>query len=90
MVRTENEVVKPINPAFYKRFAGDIYSRKNKFQQDVLFGALNNFYTSIKLTIVVNPGKFLDTTLFKSYNGKKDFTLFVNHFTARSYLSPVN
>ena len=49
MVRTENEVVKPINPAFYKRFAGDIYSRKNKFQQDVLFGALNNFYPSIKV-----------------------------------------
>ena len=55
MVRTENEVVKPMNPSFYKRFVEDIYSRRNKFQQDVLFEVLNNFHPNIKLTIEVNP-----------------------------------
>ena len=60
MVRTENEVVKPMNPPFYKRFVDDIYSRRNKFQQDVLFEALNDFHPYRKLTIEVNPEKFLD------------------------------
>ena len=63
MVRTENEVVKPLNPPFYKRFVDDIYRRRNKSQQDVLFEALNNFHPNIKLTIEVNPEKFLDTKL---------------------------
>ena len=47
MVKTENEVVKPMNPPFYKRFADDIYSRRNKSQQDVLFEALNNFHPKV-------------------------------------------
>ena len=51
MVRTENEVVKPINPPFYKRFVDDIYSKRSKSQQDVLLEALNNFHPIIKLTI---------------------------------------
>ena len=63
MVRTENEVVKPLNPPFYKRFVDDIYSRRNKSQQDVLFEALNNFHPNIKLTVEVNPEKFLDTKI---------------------------
>ena len=67
MVRNENEVVKPLNPPFYKRFVDDIYSRRNKSQQDVLFEALNNFHPNIKLTIEINPEKFLDTkTLLKN------------------------
>ena len=60
MVKTENEVVKPMNPPFYKRFVDDIYSKRNKSQKDVLFEALNNFHPNIKLTIVVDPVKFLD------------------------------
>ena len=32
MVRTENEVLKPMNPPFYKRLV-DIYSKRDKFQQ---------------------------------------------------------
>ena len=64
MVRTENEVVKPMNPSFSKRFVDDIDSRRNKFQQDVLFEVLNNFHPNIKLTIEVNNEKFLDTKIF--------------------------
>ena len=63
LVRTENEVVKPMNPPFYKRFVDDIYSKRNKSQQDVLFEALNNFHPNIKLTIEVNSVKFLDTKI---------------------------
>ena len=63
MVRTEIEVLKPMNPPFYKRFVDYIYSRRNKSQQDVLFESLNNFHTSIKLTIEVNPEKLLDTKI---------------------------
>ena len=31
MVRTENEVVKAMNPPFHKWFAEDIYSKRNEF-----------------------------------------------------------
>ena len=63
MVRTEIEVLKSMNPPFYKQFVDYIYSRRNKSQQDVLFEASNNFHPNIKLTIEVNPEKFLDTKI---------------------------
>ena len=63
MVKTENKVVKPMNPPFYKRFVDDIYNKRNKSQHDVLFEALKNFHPNIKLTIEVNPVKFLDTKI---------------------------
>ena len=69
MVRTENAVVKPLNSPFYKRFVDDIYRRRNKSQQDVLFEALNNFHPNIKLTIEVNPEKFLDTKILLNNEG---------------------
>ena len=49
-----------MNPLFYKQFVENIYSRRNKFQRDVLFEDINDFHPNIKLTIEVNPGKFLD------------------------------
>ena len=69
MVRTENELVKPMNPPFYKRFVDDIYSKRNKSQQDVLFEALNNFHSNIKLATEVNPVKFLDTRIILNNEG---------------------
>ena len=69
MVRAENEVVKPMNPPFYKRIMDDISSRKNKFQQDALFEALNDFHPNIKLTIEANPEMFLDTKIILNNNG---------------------
>ena len=69
MVKTENEVVKPMNPPFYKWFVDDIYSRRNKFQQDVLFAALNDFHPDIKLTLEVNPEKFSDTKIILNNDG---------------------
>ena len=69
MARTENEAVKQMNPPFYKRFVDDIYSRTNKFQQDVFFEALNDFHPNIKLTIEVNLEKFLDTKIILNNDG---------------------
>ena len=63
MVTTQNEVVKPMDPPFYKRFVQDIYSKRNKSQQDILFEALKKFDTNIKVTIEVNPVNFLDTKI---------------------------
>ena len=48
---------------FYKWFVDDIYSKRNKSQQDALFETLNNFYPNKKLTIEVNPVKFLGTKI---------------------------
>ena len=69
MVRTGNEVVKPMNPPFYKRFVDEIHRKRNKSQQDALFEALNNFHLNLKLTIEVNPVKFLDTKIILNNEG---------------------
>ena len=59
MTKTE-EVVKPTNPSFYKRFVDDIISKKKKDQPDLLFENLNNHHPNIKYTIETMPQKFLD------------------------------
>ena len=69
IVRTENEVVKPVNPPFYKQFVENIYSRRNKFQWDILLEDINNFHPNIKLTTEVNPGKFLDKKIILNNEG---------------------
>ena len=60
MVKMENDVVVPSKPIFYCRFVDDIYSRQ-KLGDNVLFDWLNSYYPNIKLTIEINPSKFLDT-----------------------------
>ena len=60
MVKMENDVVIPSKPIFYRRFVGDIYSRRKFF---ALFDRLNNYHSNIKFTIEVNPSKFLNTKL---------------------------
>ena len=62
MVKMENDVVIPSKPIFYRRFVDDIYSRR-KLGDNVLFDQLNSYHPNIKLTIEVNPSKFLDTKL---------------------------
>ena len=63
MTKTEDEVVKPTNPSFYKRFVDDIISKKKKDQPDLLFENLNNHHPNINYTIETMPQKFLDTRL---------------------------
>ena len=63
MTKTDKEVVKPLNPRFYKRFADDIISKKRKYQPDLLFQNSNNHNPNIKYTIKKMPQKFLDTNI---------------------------
>ena len=63
MVKIEIEVVRPLKPLFYSRYVDDIYNRRKKDEFDQVFHALNNYYENIKLTIEINPSKFLDTQL---------------------------
>jgi len=62
MTKMENEVVLPIKPIFYKRYVDDIYSRRKK-GDNYLFNRMNSYHPNIKLTIELNPSKFLDTKL---------------------------
>ena len=38
----------------------DIYNRRKKYIHDELFEKLNSYHPNIKLTIEINPNKFLD------------------------------
>ena len=59
-VKMELDVVKPLKPKLYKRYVNDIYSKRIKNQPDKLFEKLHNYHLNIKLTIEINPSKFLD------------------------------
>ena len=56
----ENDVLIPSKLIFYCRFVDNIYSRL-KLGDNVLFDWLNNYHPNIKVTIEVNPRKFLNT-----------------------------
>ena len=66
--KTEEEVIKPTNPKFYKRFVDDIISKKKNDQPDLLFENLNNHHTNIKYTIKTMPQRFLDTKIIDEDN----------------------
>ena len=70
----ENDVVIPFKPIFYCRFVDDIYSRR-KLEDNVLSDQLNSYYPNIKLTIEINPSKFLDTKL-TNINGTYKFNVY--------------
>ena len=68
MVKMENNIVIPHKPIFYKRYIDDIINRRKKHKEDLLFKKLNNYHPKIKLTIEINPPKFLDTGFIISNN----------------------
>ena len=74
MVKMENDVVIPSKPIFYRRFVDDIYSRR-KLGDNVLFDQLNSYHPNIKLTIGVNPSRFLDTQR-TNINGTYKFSVY--------------
>ena len=57
----------------YRRFVDDIYSRP-KLGDNIMFDRLSNYHLNIKLTIEVNPSKFLDTKLTNT-NGAYKFNV---------------
>ena len=63
----ENDIVIPTKPVFNRRYVDDIYNkRKDKRKvniEDSLFKALNSYHENIKLTIEVNPIRFLEMHL---------------------------
>ena len=61
--KMEFDAVKPLKPKLYKRYVDDTYTKRIKNQPDKLFEKLNNYHPNIKLTIEVNPSKFLDTKI---------------------------
>ena len=63
MSKMEDDVVEKYQPKFYKRYVDDIINRRKKNQVDLLFNDLNNYHHKIKLTLELNPKKFLDTNL---------------------------
>ena len=71
LIRTENDVVKPLKPLFYKRYVDDIYSRRKKNCTDQLYHELNNYHPNINLTIEINPKNFLDTQVVIKKKKKK-------------------
>ena len=74
MVKMVNDVVMLYKPFFYRRFVDDIYSRR-KLGDNVLFDRLNSYHPNIKLTIEVNPSKFLDTKI-TNINGTYKFNVY--------------
>ena len=71
MTRTENDVVKPEKPLFYRRFVDDIINRRKKNEHHIIFEKLNTDHPKINLTIEVNPCKFVD---IKIINNKGNIT----------------
>ena len=64
MTKLELDALQPPRiPVFYKRYVDDIITRRLKNAPDQLFNYLNNYHPRIKLTVEINPVKFLDTKI---------------------------
>ena len=68
MTKTEEDVAKPTNQSFYKRFVDEIISKKKKDQPDLLFENLNNHHPNINYTIEKMLQKFLDANIIYEDN----------------------
>ena len=64
--RMEENIVAPSKPLLYKCYVDDTYVRRKKNETDKLYNALNLYHQSIKLTLELNPTKFLDTEIIQS------------------------
>ena len=65
LCKMEEDIVIPANLIFHKRYVDDIYIRRKKHDTDKLFIDLNLYHQNIKLTLEINPNKFLETKLFE-------------------------
>ena len=52
---------------FHERYIDDTYLRTNN-KPDTLYNCLNTYYENIKLTIKINPTKFLDAEIIRIEN----------------------
>ena len=67
--KMEEDILIPANPIFYKRYVDDTYVRRKKHETDKLFIDLNSYHQNIKLTLEINPNKFLDTEIIRNDQG---------------------
>ena len=63
MIKMEQDIVVPSQPIFYKRYVDDIFYCRKKEPVDKLLENLNRYHKNIKLTVEINPSKFLDTEI---------------------------
>ena len=59
----EDDIVEQHQPKFYKCYVDDMINHRKKNQVDILFNDLNNYHQNIKLTLELNPKRFLKTNL---------------------------
>ena len=64
MIKMGNDIVIPTKTILYHRYVDGIYNKRKKSIEDSIFQALNSYHQIIKLTIEINPIKFLDTYAF--------------------------
>ena len=77
MNRLEKERVMPLKPKFYKRYVDDtITKRKKNTDFDELFQNMNSHHPNIKLTVEINPTRFLDTAFSKNRDGSVTTNVF--------------
>ena len=67
--KMEEDIVTPSKPLFYKRYVDDNYVKRKKNETDELSNVFNLYHQNIKLTLEMDPTKFLDTEIIRS-NGK--------------------
>ena len=66
--KTEEHIIKPLKPIFYKRCMDDTYFKRKRKETNTPFDALNSFHPNIKFTLEQNPKMFLDTQIIKDVN----------------------
>ena len=66
MAKMVEEIVKPYNPLFYKRYVDDIITKRSVGKVDYLYSKLNNYHPNLKLTAEANPKEFLDISIISA------------------------
>ena len=61
--KMEKYIIILANPIFFKRHVDGTYVRRKKHETGKLFIDLNSYHENIKLTLEINPNKFLDTEI---------------------------
>ena len=69
--KMEEDLVIPANPIFHKTSVDNTYVWRKKHKTEKLFIDLNSYHENIKLTLEINPNKFLDTDIIRTNQGIK-------------------
>ena len=67
--KMEEDILTPSKPHFYERYIDDTYVRRKKNETDKLYNASNSYHQNIKMTLQLDPAKFLYTEIIRT-NGK--------------------